>query len=84
MLSLKATMILSAAMLWLGGCTLGRLMGPLKAPPPNIDCVTEQVMLYDDLCAESTTAYEIMSGTEAHFEGVRCAVEAIKLCQEDQ
>lgn len=45
------------------------------------ECVTDQVKLYGDLCAESTTAYEAMDGTDAHFECVKCAAEAIRACQ---
>lgn len=45
-------------------------------------CVSAQVDLYGDLCAESSTGYEDMAGTEAHFEGARCAAESIQACVE--
>lgn len=40
-------------------------------------CVDSQVELYGDLCSEADT-----DGPDAHFNGVKCAVEAIKVCLE--
>lgn len=45
-------------------------------------CLYEQVAIYGDLCAESSSGYEDMSGSEAHFEGVKCAAEASRICAE--
>ena len=45
-----------------------------------LDCVNDQLDLYGDLCAESSSGYEDMDGTDAHFEGVKCAVESISIC----
>jgi len=52
--------------------------------PPSEDewkvCVQDQLDLYGDLCAESSSGYEDMNGDDAHYEGVRCAVEGIFYC----
>jgi len=45
-----------------------------------LQCIEDQVETYGDLCAESASGYEEMSSREAHFEGVRCAAEGIKIC----
>ena len=45
-------------------------------------CVQQQVDQYFDICAEESSGYENMSGSEAHFTGVQCAVESIKICME--
>lgn len=45
-------------------------------------CVSEQIDLYGDLCAESSTGYQDMDGSEAHYEGVLCGVESIQMCME--
>lgn len=45
-------------------------------------CIADQVYLYGDLCAESSTGYEDMNGSDAHFEGVQCAAESIYYCVE--
>lgn len=47
-------------------------------------CVAAQVETYGDLCAESSSGYETMSGPDAHFEGVKCAVESINICIENK
>lgn len=47
-------------------------------------CVDQQVSIYGDLCAESSSGYEDMSGPDAHFEGVKCAIESINICIENQ
>lgn len=47
-----------------------------------LECLDEQVDLYGDLCAESASGYEDMTGSEAHLEGVKCAVESMKICIE--
>lgn len=44
-------------------------------------CVAQQITLYGDLCAESSSGYENMSGSDAHYEGVVCAVESVKTCK---
>lgn len=46
-------------------------------------CILEQVKNYGDLCAESSSGYEQMSGKSAHFDGVNCAVQSIQLCLEE-
>lgn len=57
--------------------------GPKKAPEKTIKestfmmCVDSQVKLYGDLCGEMDT-----DGSDAHFNGVKCAVESIKSCVE--
>ncbi len=43
-------------------------------------CLNAQINNYSDLCAESGTNYEQMSGRDAHFDGVTCAVESIQIC----
>lgn len=48
-----------------------------------IQSTYDQVDLYGDLCAESSSGYEDMTGSEAHFEGVKCASETIRWCLED-
>lgn len=35
-----------------------------------------QVDSYGDLCAESSSGYDDMNGSDAHFEGVKCASES--------
>ena len=45
-------------------------------------CLNDQVDLYYDLCGESANGYEHMDGAEAHFEGVKCAVEGVHYCME--
>ena len=47
------------------------------------DCIDDQVRLYGDICAESSSGYEEMTGSEAHFAGVECAVETIRGCLAD-
>jgi len=47
-------------------------------------CINDQVELYGDLCAESSSGYEDMTGHDAHYEGVKCAVESIKACIEGE
>lgn len=37
----------------------------------------DAVELYSDTCAESSSGYEDMSGSEAHYEGVKCASEMV-------
>lgn len=44
------------------------------------DCIDSQVELFHDLCAESSVGYEEMDGTDAFYEGVKCATNGIKLC----
>lgn len=46
------------------------------------ECLKQQVEQYGDLCAEESTGYEKMSGSEAHREGVSCAIESVKICME--
>ena len=45
-----------------------------------LDCINDQLDLYGDLCAESSSGYEDMDPRDAHFEGVKCAAESIKIC----
>ncbi len=45
------------------------------------DCRDAQVEKFDELCANSTTPYEELSGSEAFKQGVKCAVESIKKCE---
>lgn len=45
-------------------------------------CLNAQIEIYGDLCGESTAYYDEMSADEAHFEGVKCAVQAIRVCME--
>lgn len=47
-------------------------------------CVDPHVDLYGDLCAESSSGFEDMSPSDAHFEGVKCAIESIQMCLEDR
>jgi len=47
-----------------------------------VDCLDQQIELYGDICSESSTGYEDMNGSDAHFEGVKCAVESVKGCVE--
>lgn len=49
-------------------------------PDKLAQCIEDQIEAYGDLCAESASGYEEMSGSEAHYEGVKCAVEGIKIC----
>lgn len=44
------------------------------------ECLTQQTDLYGDLCAESSSGYEEMTGSDAHFDGVECAVRSIEAC----
>lgn len=44
------------------------------------ECIEDQLTTYGDLCAESSSGYEEMSGSDAHFDGVKCAAEGIKIC----
>ena len=44
------------------------------------DCreqIVAQEKVYGDLCAEESTGYEDMPGSEAHYFGVKCAVDSI-------
>lgn len=43
-------------------------------------CVLAQTDLYGDLCAESSTGYESMAGSDAHYEGVKCGAESVAYC----
>lgn len=57
------------------------LIGCVSQPRDLLeDCVARQVELYGDICAESSTGYESMNGREAHFEGVKCATDAVLWC----
>lgn len=47
------------------------------------DCIDQQIALYGDLCAESSSGYEDMTGSDGHFDGVKCAVESISACVAD-
>lgn len=43
-------------------------------------CILDQARLYGDICAESSTGYEDMSGSDAHQAGVWCAVRSAVYC----
>lgn len=43
-------------------------------------CADDMVNLYGDLGAESSSGYEEMAGSDAHFEGVKWASDYIKGC----
>lgn len=48
-------------------------------------CVSQQIELYGDLCAEGRSCEENSKDCnviDAHFEGVKCAIEAIQMCKE--
>lgn len=47
---------------------------------PAIKCADDMVDLYGDLGAESISGYEEMSGSDAHFEGIKWASDFIKGC----
>lgn len=49
---------------------------------PAIKCADDMVDLYGDLGAESSTGYEEMSGSDAHYEGIKWASDFIKGCVE--
>lgn len=44
-------------------------------------CIEQLTDLYGDLCAESSSGYERMSGRDAHYEGVVCAAEYMQICK---
>lgn len=44
-----------------------------------LDMVTH-VRAYGDICAESSSGYEDMSGKEAHFEGAMCMADSVRRC----
>lgn len=44
------------------------------------ECAEQQVELYEDVCGESGVGYEMLPAEEAHFEGVLCAVQSMKVC----
>lgn len=52
----------------------------LMSKEETTECLDQQTDLYNDLCAESSTGYEYKQGSEAHFDGVECAVQSIKAC----
>lgn len=63
--------------------TSGLLFGVHVAPDRMSEvkeCIEMQTDLYGDICAESSSGYEKMSGSDAHQEGVSCAVESIQIC----
>lgn len=47
------------------------------------ECINQQIDLYNDLCIEESSGYEEMNGSDAHYEGVKCAVESINYCIKD-
>ena len=42
------------------------------------DYAQDHIDLYMDLCMESSSGYEDMSASDAHYEGVVCAMESMK------
>lgn len=44
------------------------------------ECAEQQAELYEDICGESGVGYESLTAEEAHFEGVLCAVQSMKVC----
>ena len=78
--------LLGALVLMLMGCATR------QTPIPTDDwvqkafvesCIDETIELYGDLCAESSTGYETMDGTDAHEAGAFCAAESIRDCVGD-
>lgn len=61
-----------------------------KVPKPQdwkqiaLECARDQTDTYGDICNESSTGFEDMDGGSAHFEGVKCASEAVQACIESQ
>jgi hypothetical protein len=43
-------------------------------------CLAMQVEQYGDICRESQQNFEGMDAFDAHFEGVKCAVESVRIC----
>lgn len=63
--------------------TSGLLFGVHVAPDRMSEvkeCIEMQTDLYSDICAESSSGYENMTGSDAHFDGVTCATESVKIC----
>ncbi len=46
------------------------------------DCARDMVELYGDLGAESSSGYESMSGSAAHYDGIKWAAEFMPGCTE--
>jgi len=42
------------------------------------DYAQDHIDLYMDLCMESSSGYEDMKASDAHYEGVVCAMESMK------
>lgn len=64
-------------MLVLSSCTSFAKTEPTVELKTVLACVDDQVDVYGDICGEMDT-----DGEDAHFNGVQCAVEAIKGCLE--
>lgn len=45
-------------------------------------CLSQQVKFYGDLCNEESSGFEEMTGLDAHYQGVKCAVESTRACVE--
>ncbi len=58
----------------------GFIKGKQKGLMIMSDCLDVHVTDYKDLCNESSTGFEEMNAIDAHLEGVKCAVESIKMC----
>lgn len=71
------------ALMMVGCITFLEMKGYDDAMAYIRDCADKQVELYSDLCSESSTGYEDMSGQDAHFEGVKCAAQSIRWCTDE-
>lgn len=64
--------------LWVGGSFH---INRIERIEQEVDqCLTDQVELYDDLCSEESTGYEMMAPELAHRLGVKCGVETARIC----
>lgn len=70
--------VLSSALIWAGGSFHINRIERIEQEVEQ--CLIDQVELYDDLCAEESTGYEVMTPKIAHRLGVKCAVETARIC----
>lgn len=47
-----------------------------------VACAMDQWKDYGDLCAESSSGYEQMDGTDAHYQGTMCGAMGVMYCLE--
>jgi hypothetical protein len=45
-------------------------------------CLKDQEEYYMDTCMESSSGYEDMTGSDAHFDGVLCGAQGVAGCVE--